>query len=173
VTDQLRPDSEERTYEDALDVPSGLIAAGMNSEDVAETAGNLSYGYGSLYSSGERTGLTLSFAATDADAARTVEEQFDGLLDDTEIVREGSTVTVRTGESGGELASRCAVRASSGPADGATWAAGRAATSAATPPSSPTIASLEASADYEATVVWESNDGSASTTLAQDTGPGV
>jgi hypothetical protein len=32
---------------------------------------------------------------------------------------------------------------------------------------------LEASADYEATVVWESDDGSASTTLAQDTGPGV
>lgn len=234
VTDQLGPDSEERTYEDVtvydtgdgsvavlgdgqfvagtaaavedaldvrsgegstvdgevrtaytaarsgyvrfgFDVPSGLIAAGVNSEDVAETVGNLSYGYGSLYSSGEGTGLTLSFETTDADAAGTVQEQFDvwlarareqlesaadeqafrerfdGLLADTEVVRDGSTVTVRTAEGGGELAV-LAIGTVLG-----TFALGFGRSRGPDVPQ----------------VVFESEDGSASATLAQDTGPGA
>lgn len=310
VTDQLGPDSEERTYEDVtvydtgngsvavlgdgqfvagttaavedaldvrsgggatvdgkvrtaytaarsgyvrfgFDVPSGLIAAGVNSEDVAETAGTLSYGYGSLYSSGERTGLTLSFETTDADTAGTVKEQFDvwlarmreqletaadeqalrervdGLLEGTEVIRDGSTVTVRTREGGGELAvltigavlgtfalgfgrsrgpdvpqvvfefeydggaGELAITHDGGDSIRATGLSVRGSglertgrwddlgggTSGDLGGDPAVVAgdrlTLEANANYEATVVWESEDGSASATLAQDTGPGA
>lgn len=111
-----------------FDVPAGLLSVGSGTDDpIATAAKHVEYGYGSVTSSESGTGATLTFEATDKDGAETLEDQLDGtltaargqidaatdqealrdrvvdLLDETEVVRDSGTVTVRNEDSGGEL----------------------------------------------------------------------
>jgi len=239
-----------------FDVPSELTAAASGSDDAAATvARNVAYGYGSVFSVDSDAGVTFTVAAGDEEGAETIEGQLDDwltaaredlgegsdrpqsiqerlgtLLEGTDVTRDGSTVTVRNEDSGGELVALAIAVFFGGFAIGtgeSRGGSGRPVTPQAmfgfeydadagklrvtheggdhiaarrlvirgdgldrtgswrdlggdasgTVDGKPAVAAgdrvaLGAAPDYEALVVWEAEDRSVSTTLAQDVGPG-